>query len=115
MIYGDGEQSRDFIYIDNVVDANLKAAATPGIGGRVYNVASGKSITLNGMLHELAALIGVEPVARFESERPGASVIRWRTSRWPGLDLGFEVIVPFDEGLRRTVASLMDSALLTTR
>ena len=114
-IYGDGEQSRDFIYIDNVVDANLKAASIPGIGGRVYNIASGKSVTLNGMLQELAAMIGVQSESRFEQERPGdirhslADVSAARS------DLGFEVTVPFLEGLRRTVDSLVESPSVSAR
>ena len=114
-IFGDGEQSRDFIYIDNVVDANLKAASIPGIGGRVYNIASGKSVTLNGMLQELAAMIGVQSESRFEQERPGdirhslADVSAARS------DLGFEVTVPFLEGLRRTVDSLVESPSVSAR
>jgi nucleoside-diphosphate-sugar epimerase len=58
VIYGDGEQSRDFTYIDNVVDANLKAAETTKGVGQVINVANGERITLNQLLRELRDLTG---------------------------------------------------------
>jgi len=114
VIYGDGEQSRDFIYIDNVVDANLRAAAAHGLGGRVYNVATGKSVTLNGMLHDVAGLIGVECSPRYEEPRAGdirhslADITAIKT------DLGYHVGVPFDEGLRRTIASMVGHQLVTS-
>jgi UDP-glucose 4-epimerase len=106
VIYGDGGQSRDFIYIDNVVDANFKAAEAEGAGGKVFNIAAGTSIDLNTMLYQLAQLIGVEANPRYEGERAGdirhslADISAARSG------LGFEVGVPFEEGLRRTVASL---------
>src|SRR5829696_401060 len=55
-IYGDGEQTRDFVYVDNVVDANLRAASTTEAAGRVLNIASGRAITLNRVLATMAAL-----------------------------------------------------------
>ena len=62
MIYGDGEQSRDFTYIDNVVDANLKAAETTKGVGQVINVANGERITLNELFAELKELTGKQDV-----------------------------------------------------
>src|SRR5258707_9747468 len=56
VIYGDGEQSRDFTYIDNVVDANLKAASAAGASGKLVNIANGERISLNQLLHELKDL-----------------------------------------------------------
>ncbi len=112
IIYGDGEQSRDFIYIDNVVDANLRAANATGVGGQAFNVASGSAITLNEMLARLANLIGVESTPVFEPERAGdirhslADVTAARAA------LGFTARVPFDEGLRRTVSALVRDAAL---
>src|SRR5207302_10249647 len=64
VIFGDGEQSRDFTFVDNVVDANVAALETPGVGGRVYNIACGKRITLNELAGALRKEVGgsVEPV-----------------------------------------------------
>ncbi|HXC71764.1 MAG TPA: SDR family oxidoreductase, partial [Pyrinomonadaceae bacterium] len=62
VIYGDGEQSRDFTYIDNVVGANLKAAEASGASGKVINVANGQRITLNELLAELKDLTGKHDV-----------------------------------------------------
>jgi len=58
VIFGDGEQSRDFTYIENVVSANLKAASAAGGVGKIINVATGERITLNQLLAELKALVG---------------------------------------------------------
>jgi UDP-glucose 4-epimerase len=112
VIYGDGGQSRDFIYIDNVVDANLRAAEATGVGGMAFNIASGGAITLNEMLAKLAGLLGVEAAPVYEAERVGdirhslADVSAARQS------LGFDVGVPFADGLQRTVAALVGDTVL---
>ncbi len=64
VIFGDGEQSRDFTYVSNVVDANLLAMNAPGVAGKVYNVACGERVTLNRLVAELRDLLraDVEPV-----------------------------------------------------
>src|SRR5207253_9388278 len=71
VVYGDGEQSRDFTYVANVVDATLRAGDAPGATGRIFNVAAGKPASVN----ELAAAVGLilgKPVARQEAPpRPG--------------------------------------------
>ncbi len=103
VIYGDGEQSRDFTYIDNVVDANLKAAETTNGVGQVMNVANGERITLNQLLAELKDLTGKsDVVADYQETRarrreaqprrhfPRARISRFRTARRlarPGLQL----------------------------
>ena len=104
VIYGDGEQSRDFTYIDNVVDANLKAAqSTKGIG-QVINVANGERISLNQLLEELKNLTGKpEVVADFQEPRAGdvkhslADITRAREL------LGFEPRVGLRSGLEMTI------------
>jgi UDP-N-acetylglucosamine/UDP-N-acetyl-alpha-D-glucosaminouronate 4-epimerase len=104
-IYGDGEQSRDFTYVDNVLDGVVRALGTPGNGGQVFNVATGHGVTLNGLVRLLAEIIGsdVEPV--YEEARPGevrhsqADVSRAREA------LGFEPAITIEEGLSRTVES----------
>ena len=104
VIYGDGEQSRDFTYIDNVVSANLKAATTTKGVGQVINVALGERITLNQLLTELKELIGrVEVVAEYREPRVGdvrhslADITRAKEL------LGFEPVIELREGLQRTV------------
>ena len=106
-IYGDGGQSRDFVSVDDVVEANLRAASVPGIGGRVFNVASGIAITLNDLLALLAGIAGAPAAARYEPERAGdirhslADVSAAREA------LGWAPRVPFADGLRRTVHALV--------
>jgi nucleoside-diphosphate-sugar epimerase len=110
VIYGDGGQSRDFIYIDNVVDANLKAAVAGGVAGKVYNIAAGTSVTLNQMLTQVAGMLNVEANPRHESERAGDIRHSLADISAAKSDLGFEVSVPFEAGLRYTVASLVGVA-----
>ncbi len=71
VIYGDGEQSRDFTYIANVVAANLLAASAPGAPGRVFNVGNGCRTTLNELLKLIAQRCGVPAKARYEAVRAG--------------------------------------------
>ena len=104
VIYGDGEQSRDFTYIQNVVDANLKAAETTKGIGQVINVANGERITLNQLLKELKTLTGKEDVsAQYFDPRPGdvkhslADISRARNF------LDFEPGVDLRTGLKRTM------------
>ncbi len=104
VIYGDGEHSRDFTYIDNVVAANLSAAEAPKASGRVINVANGMSITLNQLLAELKELTGKHDVtARYEPERLG-DVRHSRADITLARELlGYESKVDLREGLRRTI------------
>jgi nucleoside-diphosphate-sugar epimerase len=104
VIYGDGEQSRDFTYIDNVVDANLKAAESTKAVGQVINVANGERITLNQLLAELKTLTGKsDVVADYQPSRAGdvkhslADITRAREL------LGFEPRVDLATGLQLTM------------
>jgi nucleoside-diphosphate-sugar epimerase len=107
VIYGDGEQSRDFTYVDNAVAANLLAADAAGVAGQIFNIACGATISLNSVLDELRAITGndVEPV--HADPRPGemrrslADISRARES------LGYEPAIDFREGLSRTVQALL--------
>jgi nucleoside-diphosphate-sugar epimerase len=104
-IYGDGEQSRDFTYIDNVVAGNLLAAEAPAerITGKMMNLATGKKITLNQTFDVLKGLTGYDGKPAYEAPRAGdikeslADISRARNL------LGYEPKVDFSEGLRRTV------------
>jgi UDP-glucose 4-epimerase len=104
VIYGDGEQSRDFTYIDNVVEANLRAAETTRGIGRVINIANGERITLNQLLDELKSLTGKSEVgADYQAARSGdvrhslADITSAREL------LGFEPRVGLREGLQLTI------------
>ena len=103
VIYGDGLQSRDFTYVENVVNANLLAAEAEGVAGEVFNVACGGRYTLLDLLTKLRDAIGSDIEAIHEPARAGdvrdsqASVDK-ATKR-----LGYQVSVDFEEGLRKTV------------
>jgi len=104
VIYGDGEQSRDFTYIDNVVDANLKASESTGAVGQVINIANGERISLNHLLDELKTLTGKTDVAA-DYKEPRAGDVKHSLadiSRARSL-LGFEPKVDLRSGLRQTI------------
>ncbi len=104
-IYGDGGQSRDFTYIDNVVHANLLAAAAPAemVAGRMMNAATGSRITLNDTFRILCDLTGYQGQPAYAPPRAGdirdslADISRAREL------LGYTPLIDFREGLRRTV------------
>jgi UDP-glucose 4-epimerase len=102
-IFGDGLQTRDFTYVENVVQANLKAAEAKNAAGQVFNVGNGVSLTLLTLLKELNAIFGKDIQPIFQPERAGdvrdslADIGRARAV------LGYEPKVQLAEGLRRTV------------
>lgn len=112
VIYGDGEQSRDFTYVENVVQANLQALQGPaaGVAGQVFNIACGDRVTLNRLLAELQAIIGSDVPAAYAAPRPGevrhslADISRAREG------LGYEPTVGLTDGLRRTVEALLEES-----
>jgi nucleoside-diphosphate-sugar epimerase len=104
VIYGDGEQSRDFTYIDNVVGANLKAAEASGASGKVINVANGMRITLNQLLAELKDLTGTHDVeAEYLEPRVGDVRHSLADISMARELLGYESKVDLREGLQRTI------------
>ena len=104
-IYGDGEQSRDFTYIDNVVHANLLAAAAPAekVSGQMMNAATGTSITLNQTFALLCELTGYAGEPAYAEGRAGDIRDSLADIRLAGELLGYRPVVDFREGLRRTV------------
>jgi UDP-glucose 4-epimerase len=104
-IFGDGNQSRDFTYIDNVVHANLLAAEAPAekVSGQVMNAATGKRITLNETFELLCELTGYEGKPSYAPERAGDIRDSLADNQLAGELLGYRPIVDFREGLRRTV------------
>jgi len=104
-IYGDGEHSRDFTFIDNVVHANLLAAAAPAekVSGRMMNTATGARITLNETFALLRGLTGYCGVPAYAPGRSGDIKDSLADIRLAGELLGYKPIVDFKEGLRKTV------------
>ena len=103
MVYGDGEQTRDFTYVANVVDGVLRACTAPDASGEVINVATGGRISLNELLRTMNKIVGTELTARYAEGRAGdvrdsqADISKARRL------LGFEPTVQLEEGLRRTL------------
>jgi nucleoside-diphosphate-sugar epimerase len=104
VIYGDGEQSRDFTYIDNVVAANLSAASSEKASGKVINVANGERITLNELLAEVKDLTGKRDVtAEYMEPRVGDVRHSLADITLAREFLGYESKVGLREGLQRTI------------
>jgi UDP-glucose 4-epimerase len=106
-IYGDGEQSRDFTFVDNVVAANLLAADAPEVGGEILNVATGRSVTVNALADAIGALLGKPIEKTYEPAREGDVLASWADVGEARRLLGFEPAVDFAEGLRRSADYLL--------
>ncbi len=104
-IYGDGEQSRDFTFIDNVVSANLLACAAPAeqVAGKVFNAATGSRITLNRTYAILQKLTGYTGKPAYGPERAGDIKHSLADISFARKAFGYQPSVDFEEGLRRTV------------
>jgi UDP-glucose 4-epimerase len=103
-VFGDGTQSRDFCYIDNVVQANLKACTAPDAPGRIFNIACGERIDLLGVLAELSKIFGKQIAPRFDAGRAGDVKHSLADIGQAQRILGYQPEVFFADGLRRTVA-----------
>ncbi len=103
--FGDGSQSRDFTYIDNVVEANLLAATAPAANaaGRVFNIATGTRVDLNQAFLILKRLTGYSGSLKYAAEREGDIKHSLADISRAGRQLGYKPTVHFEEGLRRTV------------
>jgi nucleoside-diphosphate-sugar epimerase len=105
-IYGDGEQSRDFTYVGNVVDATLRAGETEGASGEIFNIAAGAPATLNDVADMIGAILG-KPVEK-KHLPPRAGDIR---DSWADLSkaerlLGYRPTIALEDGLRKTIEFL---------
>jgi len=107
-IFDDGEQSRDFTYVDNVVAANLLAADAEGASGRIFNVSAGASVTVNRLAETIGRLLDQPVERRFLPPRPGDLRDSWADVGEARRMLGFEPRVELEEGLRRTAAFLLE-------
>jgi nucleoside-diphosphate-sugar epimerase len=103
VIYGDGEQTRDFTYVANVVDGVLRACEAPGIAGEVINVATGHRISLNHLLDVLNAIAGTNVTAVYQHPRPGDVRDSLADISKAASLLGYSPQVPLEEGLRCTL------------
>lgn len=106
-IYGDGEQSRDFTYVDNVVSANLLGADAAAAHGEILNVATGGSITVNALADAIGALLGHPVEKQYEPAREADVRASWADLDEARRVLGYEPQVTFEEGLRRTADHLL--------
>ncbi len=107
-IFDDGEQSRDFTYIDNVVAANLLAADAEGASGHIVNISGGAPTTVNALAEAIGRLLGKPVERRYLPARPGDLRNSWADVSEAGRLLGFEPQIGLEEGLRRTADFLLD-------
>ncbi len=104
LIYGDGEQSRDFTYVANVVDANIKAAEAADGAGETFNAANGERISLNELLSVLKKITGRESVeAVYKESRKGDVKHSQADNQKAVAMLGYQNLVGLEEGLRKTI------------
>lgn len=102
VIFGDGEQSRDFTYVENVVDATLRACQAEGATGRVFNVGAGGRVTLNQVVRELERIVQRRLEPRYDPPRTGDILHSQADISLAHNVLGYEPRVSWEEGLRRT-------------
>jgi UDP-glucose 4-epimerase len=110
-IYGDGEQSRDFTFVDNVVEGNVRAMeADERAAGGVYNIACGTRVSLNELLQTLRELTGSDVQAEHAPARTGDVRHSLADVSRAQIDLGYRAQVGLREGLRRTLDDVKGSA-----
>jgi nucleoside-diphosphate-sugar epimerase len=106
-VFGDGEQTRDFTYVDNVIQANLKACEAPESAcGSAYNIACGDRISLNQLLIRIGRVLGCEVKATHERPRPGDIRHSLASIDLAAQELGYRPEIGLDEGLGRTAREL---------
>jgi nucleoside-diphosphate-sugar epimerase len=102
-VFGDGEQSRDFTYVGNVVEGNVLAMVADGVGGKVFNVAAGQRTSLNQLLQTLERLTGRHVDARYEEPRAGDVPHSHADISAAEREVGFRPRVSVEEGLKLTL------------
>ena len=112
VVFGDGEQSRDFTYIDNVVEANILAIKAPRTAGAVINIGCGESLTLNRLIRFLEEILQVQAVVEYEPPRRGDVRHSLADISLARDVLGYQPKVTLVEGLRRTVEFFASSQRL---
>jgi nucleoside-diphosphate-sugar epimerase len=107
-IHGDGEQSRDFTFVDNVVTATIAAADAPGASGRAFNVAGGDPASVNRVADTIGVILGKPVEKDFTASRPGDIRDSWADLSAAREVLGYEPSISLEDGLRRTADALLD-------
>jgi UDP-glucose 4-epimerase len=102
-VHGDGQQSRDFTYVANAVQALIRAADAMDVSGNVYNVGTGSTITVLELVNALNRILGTEVVPEFVAARSGDVKFSKADLRRTREDLGYRPTVSFEDGLQRTV------------
>ncbi|NLZ03565.1 MAG: SDR family oxidoreductase [Phycisphaerae bacterium] len=110
-IYGDGEQSRDFTYIDNVVQANLCAARAKKTNGEVVNIACGEKVTVNEIIALINEMVGKKVVPHYAPARAGDVKHSLADITAARKLIGFEPVVLFRDGLQRAIAWYRDNLM----
>jgi len=103
MIHGDGQQSRDFTFVANAVQALTRAADAPNTSGNVYNVGTGRSVTVLDLIAALNRILGTDLGSTFAPTRAGDVKFSQADIRRTRAELGYEPTVSFEDGLRQTV------------
>lgn len=103
VIYGDGEQTRDFTFVEDCVKANLLACKTPGIAGNVYNIACGKKTSVNQLFHLLQEILGSEIPANYEPSRAGDVRFSYAAIKKAKEQMQFKPDYRLKKGLKKTV------------
>ena len=104
IVFGNGEQSRDFTYVENAVRANLLAAEAPDACGKVFNVGCGHRVTVNDVIAAINRILGKNVPSRFAPARPGDVLHSDADISLARECLGYQPVVSFEEGLRKTIA-----------
>jgi nucleoside-diphosphate-sugar epimerase len=102
-VYGDGEQSRDFTYVDNVVEANMRAARAKQTKGDVVNIATGESVTVNAIIKMINELVGKSVKPIYEPARKGDVKHSLADISLARKLIGFKPVVLFKEGLEKAI------------
>ncbi len=105
-VFGDGEQSRDFTYVANVVDATVRAAHADGASGKIFNIAAGSPASVNDVADAIGGIVGKPVERRFALERPGDIRNSWANIAAANDVLGYAPSIDLEQGLRLTIEHL---------
>ena len=109
MVYGDGEQSRDFTYVENVVEANLLAMQAGDAPGKVFNIGCGERFSLNTLIRLLESILGIKAVVKYVESKPGDVRHSLADIALAGRVLGYTPKIMFEAGLTKTIEGMKDS------
>jgi UDP-glucose 4-epimerase len=109
-IHGDGEQSRDFTFVDNIIEANLIASEAEGVNGRALNVATGRSVSVNELADRIGEAVGKPVEKQYLPTRAGDVRDSWADISEAKRLLGFEPHIDLEQGLRLTVEALFSAS-----